>query len=190
MDTGLNHLARHLVFGLAALTLKLFGSDATVLNWLVHQLERHRDGDPVTEMQRVEQVNSSDGATAAVVKVPAHQLALIGPGFFFNRRRSPTNPSPLLYQKYSTNSPCTRQDLLFSSTLLIKGGQRNIRSQLKLRFVVSTAAPVSQTFNLMQFLTASDLVFMPGPERMSGSVKYELGCELGQSAKFCAGFFG
>ena len=36
-------------------------------------------------VQRVEQVDAFDGTTTAMVKVPAHQLALIGPGFLLNR---------------------------------------------------------------------------------------------------------
>ncbi len=36
-------------------------------------------------VQRIETINPPDGATAAMVKVPAHQRALIGPGFFLNR---------------------------------------------------------------------------------------------------------
>jgi len=45
VDTGLDHLAHHLVFGLVTFTLELFGCKVAVLNRLLHQLERHRDGD-------------------------------------------------------------------------------------------------------------------------------------------------
>ena len=40
---------------------------------------------PSFEENPIEPVEASDGAPAAMVKVPAHQLALIGPGILLNR---------------------------------------------------------------------------------------------------------
>ena len=85
VDAGLDHLAHHLVLGLFAFSLKLFGGKVAVLNRLLHQLKRHRDERPIAVVQRVESIDASDGASTAVVKVPAHQLTLIGPDFFLNR---------------------------------------------------------------------------------------------------------
>src|SRR5665647_260211 len=52
----------------------------------LHSFRRNnRNGRPFAVVQRVEKVDPSDRAPAAMVKVPAHQLALIGPGFLLDR---------------------------------------------------------------------------------------------------------
>ena len=84
-DTGLNHLAHHFVLGLVTFTLELFARKVAVLNRLFHQLKRQQAGGSIAVVPRIEQVDPPDGATAAVGKVPAHQLALIGPGLLLNQ---------------------------------------------------------------------------------------------------------
>jgi len=60
------------VFRDLAFSLDLPGLDVAVLKRFLYSLKRHWDRGSVTVVQRVEQVDPSDPATAARVKVPAH----------------------------------------------------------------------------------------------------------------------
>jgi hypothetical protein len=72
-------------FGFLTFAFEFLGRDVAELNWLLHPLERHRDGGVIAVIQRVEQVDASDGTPTAMVKVPPHQLTLVAPGFLLNR---------------------------------------------------------------------------------------------------------
>jgi hypothetical protein len=85
VDTGLDHLAHHFVLGFVTFTLEFPACNISVLNGLFHQLKHHRNRGAVAVVQRVEKVDAFDATPAAMVKVPAHQLALVGPGFLLNR---------------------------------------------------------------------------------------------------------
>jgi len=82
---GLDPLAQEFVFRDLAFSLDLPGLDVAVLKRFLHPLKRQRNGRPVAGVQRVEKVDPSDRPTAARVKMPTHEFALVRPGLLLGR---------------------------------------------------------------------------------------------------------
>ena len=68
MDTGLNHLAHHLIFGLVTFPFEFSGGNVAVLNRLFDQLKRDGNGAPVAVVQRVEQVTERIAGAVLLTK--------------------------------------------------------------------------------------------------------------------------
>ena len=84
LQAGMDHLAHQFIFGLLAFALDL-ARRHVALERLLHQLERHRNGPAVSVVQRVQEVDAFDRATASVVVMPADQIALVRPRLFLDR---------------------------------------------------------------------------------------------------------
>ena len=82
---GVDHRAHQLVLCNFAPALQLAGRNIAVLNRLFDQFKRHWNRSSVAVVERIEKVDAAHISAADVVKMPAHQLVLIGPRLLLNR---------------------------------------------------------------------------------------------------------
>ena len=73
LQASMDHLAHHFVFCFLTFMFDLAACNIA-LKWLLYQLKRHRNRPAVALIQHVEQVNSFDRVTAAIVIMLTNQI--------------------------------------------------------------------------------------------------------------------